>query len=122
TQAAGAQQQRARIEQLALAGPTDLGKDEVAGVTGDLVGGEGAVLGHVFQWTIPRAPAPIFLYWETHGNRIPRRRAGDLPLQQGPDREEDMARRHLELPRRPPVRGHGVRLLDPQRHGLEGLA
>src|SRR4029077_2583142 len=49
-----------------------------------------------------------------HGNRIPRRRSGHLPLQQGQDRQEDLADRHLELPRRAAVRRHGVRLLDPQ--------
>ena len=46
-EAAGAQQEHARAEQLALAGPADLGQDEVPRVAGDLVGGEAAALCHL---------------------------------------------------------------------------
>src|SRR5438105_15909538 len=58
----------------------------------------------------------------SNGYRIPRRRGGHRPLQQGPDRPEDLARRHLVVTRSSPVRGHHLRLLDPQRDGLEELA
>ena len=43
-------------------------------------------------------------------------------LQQGPNRQEDVAHRHLVLTGGAAVRGHDLRLLDPQRDGLEGLA
>src|SRR5712692_9355536 len=81
----------------------------------------------------PRACATAIHYTQGHptvipivggryGNRIPRRRAGHRPLQQGEDREEDLADRHLDVARGAAVCGHDLRLLDPQRHGLEGLA
>ena len=58
---AGAQEEHARVEQLALPRAPYLGQDQVPGVAGDLVGGEGSVLGHLPVWTIPRVLWGLFL-------------------------------------------------------------
>src|SRR6266480_1106983 len=103
------------------AGAPDLGQDQVPGVARHLVRGEISSSSHL----LGLYPGPLRGYsysWRPpDGNRIPRRRAGHLPLQQGADGQEDLAHRHLELPRGAAVRRHRLRLLDPQRHGLEGL-
>src|SRR2546430_5890465 len=58
---AGAQEEHARVEQLALPRATYFGQDQVPRVAGDLVGGEGSVLGHLPVWTIPRVLWGLFL-------------------------------------------------------------
>ena len=57
-EAAGAQEQDAGVEELALAGAADLGEDQVPGVPGDLVGGEASGLSHL----LGLYPGPLWAY------------------------------------------------------------
>src|SRR5437588_5626525 len=102
----------------------------MARVTGDLVGGKAILeVGHRFEF-IPVLPRPYSCMgapsalptMSRGGNRIPRRRTCDRPLQQGPARPADVAGGDLDVPGGAPVRRDYLRLLDPQRDGLERLA
>ena len=67
-QPARAQEQDARIQQLALAGAADLGQDQVAGVPRDLVRGEASSLSHVYRDYTQGAFGLIPIVGGRHGN------------------------------------------------------
>src|SRR5207248_10526791 len=107
-QTARAQQEHARVEQLALARATHLGQDQVPGVARDLVGREGpkAVLGHlngIYPGVCGRIPEYQTGKNHGRGKRVPRRRTGDRPLQPGASRPAHLAGGDLVVAGRPPV-------------------